>query len=53
MKLLHHLESFKKLKGKVKKDEKLDWNATRGLRSVWYVLLYHCIYLLNDFFMVS
>ena len=41
LKLLHHhLESFRKLKGKLKKDEEPGWNATRGLRSVRYVLLY-------------
>jgi hypothetical protein len=29
--------------------EERRWNATRGIRSVWYVLLHHCICLLNLF----
>jgi hypothetical protein len=40
LKLLPQLESFSKLKGKVKKDEKPGWNAFKGHRSVQYVLLY-------------
>jgi len=41
LKLLHHhLEHFRKLMGKVKKDEKPGWNASRGLRSVRYAILY-------------
>lgn len=39
LKQLHHLDSFRKLKGKMKKGEEPDWNASRELRSVRYVLL--------------
>lgn len=39
--LLHHLEISRKLMGKVKKDEGQGWNATRGPKSVRYVL---CLY---------
>jgi len=46
LKLLHHhLERFRKLKGKVKKDEKPGWNASRGLRSVRYMS--YCIFFLE------
>ncbi|KAK7851121.1 hypothetical protein CFP56_042943 [Quercus suber] len=34
--LLHHLESSRMLKEKVKTEEELGWNATREPRSVWY-----------------
>lgn len=47
LKLLQHLESFRKLKGKLKKGDEPGWSATRGLRSVLYVLLHYCICLLN------
>jgi len=47
VKLLHLLESSRKLKGKVKTGDEPGWSATRGLRSVLYVLLYFCICLLN------
>lgn len=39
LKLLHQLEDFRKLKGKVKKDEKPGWNAFKGLRSARYAFL--------------
>lgn len=51
LKLLHHhLERFRKLKGKVKKDEKPGWNASRGLRIERYALLYFLPWI--DFFFI-
>lgn len=38
-KLLHYLGNFRKLKGKVKKDEEPDWDVNKGLRSVRCVTL--------------
>lgn len=32
-KMLHYLENFKRLKGKVKKEEEPDWGVTKGPRS--------------------
>lgn len=36
-KLLEHLETSKRLKGKLKRGEELGWNVIKGLRSARYV----------------
>lgn len=52
-KLLHYLENFRKLKGKVKKDEEPDWDVNKGLRSVRCVFFTLTVFLLIPSFSVT